>query len=226
MGKNTSAICLLGLLIMTGTQAQLVPKQVPKVIPVPVPKGIVAPPWRALEPSDPPPQNFVDPQMPLYFHLGPGWTLARKDREVSTFHLDARSAPETAQLKAVAMLAFNPYPRSTFSGAFFYLSVIPGVTEAECEVQTKLKPERSLNALPVGGLKFSRGLDEHGKICTESRDVTYTATRHRRCVRFDLTVNTFCGGDVSGVKDMTDLELASVFKRLEGILDTVKFEGR
>ena len=211
--------------MVVGAQAQVEKKQVPRIVPVPVPKGIIAPPANVPEPQDPPPQNFVDRQIPLYFHLGPGWTLARKDKEVSTFHMDARTAPATAQLKAVAMLAFNPYPRSTFSGALFYLSVIPHITEKACEAQTKVKPDKPLNPLPVAGMKFSRGLDEHGAICTESRDVTYTAIRNGSCLRFDLAVNTFCGGDVTGVKEMTDGELANVFRRLEGILDTVKFDG-
>ena len=196
--------------------------KVPKVVPVPQPKPAPPPP-KVVEPQDPPPQNFIDKQQRMYFHLGPGWNLSRNDGEWSTFHLDARTAPRNAQLRAVAMLTFNPYPASTFSGAMFSYSVIPGLNAKECQDQTRVRPDRPLSALPVGGVTFWRGLDEHGKICTESRNVTYTASRRGSCLRFDLTVNTFCGGDVSGVQDITDVELANVFRRLEGILDTVEF---
>jgi hypothetical protein len=89
-----------------------------------------------------------------------------------------------------------------------------------------MKPETPLPALPVGDVKFLRGRDEHGHICTESRDVAYTAMRGGSCVRFDLAVNSFCGGEVSGAQDLTDAQLGSLFKRLEGILETVRFTGK
>ena len=87
----------------------------------------------------------------------------------------------------------------------------------------RVAPEQKLATMKVGGVPFWRGLDEHGGICTEHRNVTYTAEVKGSCVRFDLTVNTFCGGEVSGARDMTDLELADVFRRLERVLDTVEF---
>lgn len=197
--------------------------RVPRPIPVPVPKVGGIPRTDAPEPSTPPPQNFVDPRLHLYFHLGPGWNLARKDGEMSTFHLDARSAPPKAQLRAVASLAFNPYPLSTFSGAFFYLSSITRSSPSACTAQAHGGVEKPLNSLNVANVPFLRGLDEHGHICTESRNVTYTAMHQGSCLRFDLTVNTFCGGDVTGAQDLTDQQLASVFRRLESILDTVQF---
>jgi hypothetical protein len=108
----------------------------------------------------------------------------------------------------------------------FYLSLTPRSTAAACAAQTTIKPETALDAAIVGDLKFARGKDEHGHICTEARDVTYTAMRGGSCVRFDLAVNSFCGGDDSGAEDLTEAQLASLFKRLEGILDTVKFMGK
>ena len=211
--------------LAAGAGAQEEPqKRVPKV--VPVPKIKLPPPSapvRFPEPTDPPPQNFVDPVSHVYLHLGPGFRLERKDKELSTFHLDARTAPETARLRAVAMMEFNPFPASTFSGGMVSYSVTPGLTAAACEAQTRVKPEKALATMKVGGVPFWRGLDEHGGICTEARNVTYTAARKGSCVRFDLTVNTFCGGDVSGALDMTDQQLASVFRRLEMVLDTVEF---
>lgn len=217
----------LGLLLLLGgtLQAQDLPaKRVPQVVPVPLPKGgkLVAPP-RFVEPQDPPPQNFFDPRTGMYLHLGPGFRLERRDGQLSTFHMDARTAPRNAKLRAVAMMEFNPFPSSTFSGGLVSYSVTPGLTAEACKAQTRVSPEKPLATMAVGGIPFSRGLDEHGGMCTEARNVTYTALRGYDCVRFDLTVNTFCGGDVSGAKDMTDTELASVFRRLEQVLATVEF---
>ena len=178
------------------------------------------------EPASPPAQTISDDAAQLRFALKPGWNVARKDREISTFHLDARTAPRKAELRAVANLAFNPFPLSTFSSAFFYLSVTPRTAATECTAQTTVAPEKPLRPETVGGIAFSRGLDEHGRICTEARDVTYTAMHKGKCVRFDLAVNSFCGGEVSGVRDMTDLELASVFRRLEEIVETVQFTSQ
>lgn len=217
---------LVLLLLFTGaTRAQDgVEKHVPKIVPVPMPKLQRVPgPPRFAEPQTPPPQNYVDPRTGMYFHLGPGFRLARKDGMVSTFHLDARSAPASARLRAVAMMEFNPFPASTFSGGLVSYSIIPGVSAEACKAETRLSPEKPLATMPVEGVPFWRGLDEHGGICIEARNVTYTALRGGECVRFDLTLNTFCGGDVSGALDMTDLQLASVFRRLEQVLETVEF---
>ena len=104
-----------------------------------------------------------------------------------------------------------------------YFSVVPHLTAASCAEEAKAKPAKPLASLPVADVSFSRGLDEHGTICTEGRDVAYTAMHDGSCLRFDLAVNTFCGGEVSGAKDMTDAELANIFRRMEDILNTVKF---
>ena len=199
---------------------------VPQPVPVPTPKSLPASSNTVPDPANPAPQNFVDPRLQLSFHLASGWVLSLRDHEVSTFHLDARTAPPTTRLKAVASIAFNPFPLSTFSGAFFYLSVTPKSSESACTAQAHGGVERPLNSLPVAKIPFSRGLDEHGQLCTEHRNVTYTAMHREDCVRFDLTVNTFCGGDVSGVQELTDVQLAKVFERMEHILATVQFDSK
>ncbi len=218
------AVVLAGVL---QAQQQEPEKHVPKVVPVP---KIVVPPSgpapRFVEPQDPPPQNYVDPVSHLYFHVGPGFRLERRDKVLSTFHMDARTAPAAAQLRAVAGMEFNPFPASTFSGGMVAYSVATGVGSAACEAQVRVAPEKKLATMKLGGVPFWRGLDEHGGICTEHRTVTYTAEVKGSCVRFDLTVNTFCGGEVSGAIDMTDLQLADVFRRLERVVDTVEFRRR
>ena len=42
--------------------------------------------------------------------------------------------------------------------------------------------------------------------------------------RFDAVINTFCGGDVSGVQDITPHELDAVRRRMLNILDSVHFD--
>jgi hypothetical protein len=78
----------------------------------------------------------------------------------------------------------------------------------------------------IGGVTFTRGYDERGKICTEGRDEIYTALRNDTCYRFDLVINTFCGGEVSGVREISRQELDSVRDRLESILATVRFDAK
>lgn len=197
-------------------------KQVPKAVPVPLmPK--TQPRQKVAEPTSPPAQTVEDARTHVSFRLPAGWNVTHKDGEVSTFHLDARTAPKQTQLYTVASLGFNPFPYSTFSGALFYVSSTPHSTAAACASQTTTPPARALEPQVIGDVQFSRGRDEYRKICVESRDVEYTALRAGRCVRFDLAVNTFCGGEVSGVQDMTEAELGSVFKRLEGVMETVRF---
>ncbi len=159
----------------------------------------------------------------LTFRLPAGWNMERRDGEVSTFRLDARTVPARGRLRVVANMSWNPFPRSTFSGALFYISVTPHSSPASCAAQTTMAPDKGISGAVIDDVKFSRGKDEHGGICTEARDIAYTAYRRGSCVRFDLAVNTFCGGDVSGAQDITDKQLTAVFGRMEGILQTVKF---
>ncbi len=202
-------------------------KHVPKVVPVPVPKGPTMIPEPAVNPAlaEYPAQTVTDAKTGVTLKLPAGWMKADRDGEMSTFHLDARTAAKGAQLRMVASLGFNPFPRSTFSGALFYLSVAK-TTEVDCGRQTSTAPDVSIAGAVIDDVKFRRGKDEHGRICTQARDIAYTTMRKGVCLRFDLAVNTFCGGDVSGVKEITDKELAEVFGRMEGILQTVTFEGR
>jgi len=215
----------IGILVMCAGLAGAQEKKVPKVVPVPplpAPKPRVAPP----EPTSPPAQTVEDEKTHVAFHLPAGWNVSRVDGELSTFRLDARTAPRRSELRVAASLNFNPFPQSTFSGALFYLSVVPHSSAVACATETTTKPEKALSPAVVGDVKFARGKDEHGHICTESRDVAYTALRGGSCLRFDLTVNSFCGGEVSGAEDLTEAQLGSLFKRLEGILGTVEFRGK
>lgn len=176
-------------------------------------------------PLSPPARPFHDSRYGVSFHIPAGWNISSKDGELSTFGLDARSAPRAAQMRAVATINFNPLPRSTFSGAIFYFSVLPKATEATCRHQITSPAPTTVTSTDVGGVSFLHGYDEHGGVCTEARDQTYAAFRAGTCYRFDLVINTFCGGEVSGARDMTDKELDSVRQRLESILSTVKFEA-
>ena len=175
------------------------------------------------QPSDPPERIVRDTLTRISFTLPAGWNLSRSDGEISTFHLDARTAPRKAKLALVADIAYNPYPRSTFSGAFFYLSLTPESTAAECLAQASSKPASPTGTALVGDTTFHRGSDAHGKICTEARDTVYTALRHGSCIRFDLAINSFCGGEASGALDLTESQLTNIQQRLEAILNTVHF---
>ena len=164
-----------------------------------------------------------DARTRVRFQLPAGWELSRRDGEVSTFRLDARTARQTTELRAVGSLGSNPYPRSTFSGAFWYLSVTPHTDAAACAAQAHGSPMHGLPDTAVGDVRFSRGHDEHGGICTEARDEVYTSQRAVGCVRFDLVVNNFCGGEVSGSEDLSAAQLRSIQDRLEAILSSVRF---
>jgi hypothetical protein len=181
---------------------------------------------RSNEVSSPPAQSVRDARSGVSFQLPPGWNLARRDGELSTFHLDARSAPKGADMRAVANLAFNPYPFSTFSGALFYLSITPHSTALQCAAQANSRPETAGSPVPIGDLLFARGHDEQGSICTEARDTVYTAMHRGSCLRFDLTIHNFCGGEVSGAQDLTEKQLGAIQQRLEDILATVRLTGR
>jgi hypothetical protein len=159
----------------------------------------------------------------LTFHLPAGWNLSSKDGEISTFRLDARTAPKHSQLRAVATLGFNPYPQSTFEGALFYLSATPHLSAEACAAETTTKPFTGLPAAVIDDVKFFRGKDEHGHICTEARDVAYTTLRHGTCLRIDLAINSFCGGEVSGAEDLTEDQLQRIYSRLQDVVMSVRF---
>jgi hypothetical protein len=175
------------------------------------------------EPTTPPARAFHDARSGISFKVPAGWDLNRRDHEVSTFGLDARSSIKTTQLRAVADITFNPFPQSTFSGAYFYASVTPHLSDADCARQASAK-SASPETNQVAGIRFSHGHDEHGGVCIESRDEIYTTSHNGSCYRFDLVINSFCGGEVSGVRDINDRQLDSVRKRLEAILNTVQLD--
>lgn len=178
-------------------------------------------------PEDPPAnlktQNFRDSHFGVRFRVPEGWTVNRKDGQVSTFHLDARTASRKAQMRSVLAIQFNPYPYSTFSGALFYYSVERHTSDAECARQATGAMARVKDIQDIGGMSFAHGHDEHGEICVEARDEVYTAFRKGSCYRFDLAMNTFCSVS-SGVADMTDTQLEQIDQRMTDILSTVKLD--
>jgi hypothetical protein len=174
--------------------------------------------------------TFHDPLYKLSFDYPASWTFAHTDGEISTFHLDARSAVRKTSLRAVVAMPENPFPASTFSGAYVYFSVTPHASAASCARQA-VPPRGSSHKLPakptrtiVNDIAFTHGHDQVRDICITQRDEVY-ATRHRgACFRFDLAINNFCGGEVSSVKDISPAELDQVRARLESILSTLRFD--
>jgi hypothetical protein len=171
---------------------------------------------RAQAMPTPPARTFHDTHYHLSLKIPAGWLLTTHDREVSTFHLDAPTAPRTSRLRAVSSIAINPYPLSTFSGAFLYFSVVPAAAEASCIKQVP----NPAGTKEIAHQTFTRGHSEQAsRICTESRDEVYAAYRNRACYRFDLVLNTFCR-QVSGAQDMTPTQLDDLHTQMESILGT------
>ncbi|SNS77398.1 hypothetical protein SAMN05421770_102267 [Granulicella rosea] len=196
--------------------------QIPRITPhITLPAPTPAP----REPTNPPARDVRDPRAGIQFHLPAGWNTSRTDGELSTFRTDARTAPAATRFSMVAALGFNPYPSSTFASALVYVSTTPRVTPEACAAQATAAPAQPAPKTMVAGQPFDRGHDEYGKICTEARDDIFTAMHAGTCVRFDLAINTFCGGEVSGARDMTERELENIHLRMESILATVKFAG-
>jgi hypothetical protein len=216
-----TAIALLTVLATASMHAQTRP--IPGR-PEPVPPLLQGKP-PAPEPTTPPARPFHDARYGVSFTIPPAWNIDRRDGNVSTFNLDARNAAHTAQMRAVASIGFNPHPYSTFSGALFYFSVTPNVTANQCTAQAIAHAPHTVSSTQVAGVTFAHGYDEHGGICTESRDEIYTTERKDACYRFDAVINNFCGGDVSGVRDISDRELDDVRKRMQSILNTVRFDN-
>ena len=216
----TAAVALLTVLpVLAQSPSRPVPGQ-PEAVP-PLLRG--KPP--IVEPTTPPARPFHDSRYGVSFTIPPAWNLSRRDGDVSTFNLDARNAAHTAQMRAVATISFNPHPYSTFSGALFYFSVAPHVTANQCAAEAIARAPRTTSTLQIAGVNFTHGYDEHGGICTESRDEIYTTQHNDACYRFDAVINNFCGGDVSGVQDITERELEDVRKRMQSILNTIRFEN-
>ncbi len=171
--------------------------------------------------------SFYDTMYKITFDYPANWNFARRDHQISTFHLDARSALRTTLMRAVVSIPENPFPGSTFSGAYVYFSVTPHSNDASCAKQAAPASQGKRGGeSEIAGISFAHGHDEQASICTVQRDEVYTTLRHGACYRFDLTVNNFCGGEVSGVKDITQQELDQVRGRLEAILGTVRFDAK
>jgi hypothetical protein len=176
----------------------------------------------------PPTHTFRDSTYHISFDYPSNWTLSHTDHEISTFHLDARSAPRNAALRGVVAMPENPFPESTFSGAYLYFSVTPHSSKASCAKQAV--PRRSSSRKPattqIADIPFTHGHDEQRGICIIQRDETYITNRRGACYRFDLAINNFCGGEVSGVKSISPQELDQVRSRLESILSTIRFDPK
>lgn len=219
--------------------------------------------------SSQPTHTFHDRATRLSFDYPANWTFAEHDHEISTFHLDARTAPRTARLRAVVAMPENPYPASTFSGAYLYFSVTPQTTPAACARQAvpprltaaetahraaefrASHPDLSQNpdsdpsgpsgtnpAIPlitlpytpdklqIAGIPFTHGRDEQRDVCLTQHDDVYTTFRAGSCLRFDLAINNFCGGEVSGVRDISSKQLDDVRTILASILSTLRFDPK
>ncbi len=171
-------------------------------------------------------QVFHDSRFGVRFRVPEGWELQRKDGELSTFHLDARTATPDTQMRSVAAIQFNPYPYSTLSGALFYFSVQKHATDAECARQASApasQPTELQETQLIDGMNFAHGHDEHGKICVEARDEVYTAYRKGSCYRFDLAMNSFCSVS-SGAAELTDQQIQQIDQRMNEILSSVQLD--
>jgi hypothetical protein len=167
-------------------------------------------------------QDFRDARFGVHFNVPPGWEITRRDHEVSTFHLDARTAPPNLQMRSVVSLDFNPFPQTNLAGALVYYSVERHAKATECVQQATGKDEPA-DTLQIGGMNFVHGHDEHGGVCVEARDEIYTAFRKGACYRFDLELNTFCAVS-SGAAEMNQKQIADIEGRMAGILSTVTLD--
>jgi hypothetical protein len=182
------------------------------------------------------PLAFRDSRYGVQFTVPAGWELNKKDGQISTFRLDARTAKPGSKMRAVAIMDYNPFPHSTLSGVLFYYSVERHTNDRECEEQatgentTALSRDRNSKygvaakrTENIGGMEFTHGYDQHGKICTEARDDVYTAFHKGSCYRFDLAINMFCS-EVSGAEDLDLDQLNTLEAGMAGILSTVRFK--
>ena len=177
------------------------------------------------EHPEPAATDFHDRRNGVSFHVPAGWNFERRDGVLSNFGTDVRSTRRGLDVRGVAAINFNPYPPTTFAGAMFYYSVMPASTAKACAAQATtghLKPKLDLQ---IAGITFKHGQDQHGTICTESRDDVFSALRGRSCLRFDLVVNTFCSQS-SGAMEITPDQLGDVNTRLGNMLGSVHIGAR
>ena len=219
---------------------------------------------RTLHAQSAPAHTFHDRTTRAAFDYPAGWTFAEHDHEISTFHLDARTAPRAARVRAVVAIPQNPFPESTFSGAYLYFSVTPHSLASACARQAIAPRITSAEAahraaeyrashpdpnpdsdpsgpagktpvialttkpdkLQIAGIAFTHGRDEQRDVCITQHDDVYTTYRAGSCLRFDLAINNFCGGEVSGVRDISTKQLDDVHARLTAILSTLRFDPK
>ncbi len=223
--RSLFALAVAPLLCVAAAVAQVATPVMPKLPPRPHAgvKGITEPD----EPEHPTPAatDFHDAKYRLGFHVPAGWNFVRKDGALSNFGVDVRTTNRQLDVRGVASLNYNPYPVSTFSSATFYYSVVPRATAAVCAAQattSHLKPRPDVH---VAGIAFKHGKDEHGAVCTESRDEVFTAMQGKSCLRFDLVVNTFCAQS-SGAMEISGSQLSDIDTRLANILGSLKIDGK
>lgn len=164
-----------------------------------------------------------DAKYKISYQVPAGWDTERKDGILSTLRKDVRSANAGMQVRGVSAINYNPYPPTTFSGALFYYSVMPKATAQSCAAlatTAHLKPQPDVT---VNGLTFKHGHDQHGGMCTESRDEVFTTLAGKTCLRFDLVVNTFCQQS-SGAMELNAQQLGDVHTRLANMLGSIQIK--
>lgn len=174
------------------------------------------------EPAHPEPAatDFVDRKYGVAFHVPAGWNFERRDGVLSNFGSDVRTTRRNLQVRGVAAINYNPYPPTTFSGATFYYSVAPRSTAAACTAQATTGHLKASPDVRIAGVVFHHGQDQHGAVCTESRDDVFSTLSGNACLRFDLVVNTFCAQS-SGAMEISDRQLGDVNTRLAQILGSI-----
>ncbi|SDF35608.1 hypothetical protein [Terriglobus roseus] len=177
------------------------------------------------EPANPQPAAsvFRDSKYHVTYHIPAGWDTERKDGVLSDLEKDVRSATSSMRVRGVSAINYNPYPPTTFSGALFYFSVVPNANAQSCSALAttgKLKPKPDVT---TAGITFKHGQDQHGGVCTESRNEVFTTLKGNTCLRFDLVVNTFCG-ESSGAVEMNSQQLGDVNTRLANILGSIQID--
>jgi len=168
---------------------------------------------------------FHDSKYGVRFVVPAGWTLSKKDHEVSTFRMDAPKTTARNEMRSVMSMTFNPYPLSTLSGSFLYYSVERHATDEDCQQQATVsaKPKERPDVQNIGGVNFIHDHKESGVLCLESRDDMYVAFHKGSCYRFDVVVNFFCS-KVSGADDITLKQMNELEGHAADILSTISFD--
>ncbi|MEK6398988.1 MAG: hypothetical protein V4734_12940 [Terriglobus sp.] len=167
--------------------------------------------------------TFRDAKYKLSYKVPAGWDTERKDGILSTITKDTRNAKPGMQVRGVSAINYNPYPPTTFSGALFYYSVVPKSTALSCSALATAGHLKAKPDVTVNGLTFKHGQDQHGGICTESRNEVFTTLSRNACLRFDLVVNTFCH-ESSGAMEMNAQQLGDLNTRLANILGSIHID--